>query len=606
MDTIPQNEILTSALRYAELGLSVIPVGRDKKPLIAWQRYQKERAAREQIIAWWTQFPDANVAIVTGEISGIVVIDVEAGGSTDDLPFTAWCHTGGGGWHYYCKHPGKPVKNGVRVRELTDIRGDGGYVVAPPSIHESGQPYRWDEMFPLWRGENIKNLDDLPGWAMGAEPATRPLFAQIPMALDATQAVPEGRRNDTAIRLIGKILHHNPRELWETLYPAIHAWNITQVKPPLSETELRRTWESGMRMESSKPERNEDATQLKPALSFKELCEAEFPDVKWAIESLFESGTINMISAAPNQFKSWIVHHMAICLARGDKVFGQFLTDRQAVLIVNEEDTPRLLKERSLMLVAVADDIPVFLHVEEGLKLTDKVVNALLVEIKAKGIRFVIFDSLRSIHSADENSSNEMQTVMDQLKRITREGVTVLVTHHNRKRARQPGAVKDDLGEEARGSSAINAALHGHLSCEPLDKDGIRYLIISQRKLKGAKKLSPFMVRVEEGNGRFGLTYQGEYKPAEDAMEKAKQAILSQLDTSDRWLSVKDFFALDVAGQRTIRDALRMLTDAGAIQAKIRSDLERLKASITDSEGKHNEKLYFRSASVDVDDNGFP
>ena len=164
MDTIHQNTILDSALRYAELGLSVIPVSRDKKPLITWQRYQKERATREQILAWWKQFPDANVAIVTGEISGIVVIDVEKGGSIDDLPFTARCRTGG--WYYYCAHPKTPVKNGVRVKELTDIRADGGYIVAPPSLHASGQRYEWDSLFPLTVGENMNNLADIPTWAV--------------------------------------------------------------------------------------------------------------------------------------------------------------------------------------------------------------------------------------------------------------------------------------------------------------------------------------------------------------------------------------------------------------------------------------------------------
>ena len=254
------------------------------------------------------------------------------------------------------------------------------------------------------------------------------------------------------------------------------------------------------------------------------------------------------------------------------------------------------------MLTTVTDDLSVFLYVEQGFKLTDKVVDGLLTEMKTKHVRFLILDSLRSIHSADENSSTEMQKVMDQLKRITREGVTVLVTHHNRKRSRQPGTGKDDLGEETRGSSAINGALHGHLSCEPLDKDGCRYLVIGQKKLKGAKKILPFTVRIDEGNGHFGFAYQGEFKPTDDAQEQAKQAILNLLVKSERWLSVKDFIATNIGAERTVRDALRDLAEAGTIQAKTRQELERTGASMSAEGGKHNEKLYFRRVVLEEDD----
>ncbi|MBI2550896.1 bifunctional DNA primase/polymerase [Candidatus Uhrbacteria bacterium] len=601
--SLPQNDILASALRYGELGLSVIPVGRDKKPLIAWTRYQTERATPEQIKAWWSQFPDANVGIVTGAVSGIVVIDVEAGGSVEGLPFTAYCRTGGGGWHYYCKHPGKPVKNGVKVRPLTDIRGDGGFVVAPPSIHASGKPYAWDGMFPLPRGENIKALDELPDWALQSNPMPKPLLAELPIAYNYySKEINEGQRNDTAIRLIGKVLHHNPPELWETLYPAIQSWNATCVKPPLTEMELRRTWESGIRMEGKKRTDTEEDAEVRPAVSFKELCESEFPDLKWAIESLFESGTINMISAAPNQYKSWVVQHMAICLARGEKVFGHFATDKQGVMIVNEEDPARLLKERSLMLVGQAEDIPVLFHVEDGIKMNEKSVDALIGEIKQSGVRFIIFDSLRSMHGADENSSTEMQRVMDFLKRFAREGITVLVTHHNRKKPRQPGMSRDELGEEARGSSAISGALHGHISCEPIEKDGKRCVVIRQQKLKGAKKLNPFLIGINESDGRFGFTYLGEYQANEDAVHKAKVAIADVLEQSIKWLSLKDLSTHDISGERTVRKALGELTAEGHIQSKTRKELLAVSAPMTGTDGKHNEKLYFHALVSDEDD----
>ena len=93
------------ALEYAAFGWSVIPVGKNKKPLIEWKEYQNKRADDETIRKWWKEYPNANIGVVTGTISGIVVVDVEVGGTIEDLPPTVISKTGGGGWHCFYKHP---------------------------------------------------------------------------------------------------------------------------------------------------------------------------------------------------------------------------------------------------------------------------------------------------------------------------------------------------------------------------------------------------------------------------------------------------------------------------------------------------------------------
>jgi hypothetical protein len=88
-----------------EIGWSVIPVGIDKKPLIAWKEYQSRKATRDEITKWLQDFPNANLGVVTGEISGITVVDIDPrhGGREDALgeSDTVKAITGGGGWHYY-------------------------------------------------------------------------------------------------------------------------------------------------------------------------------------------------------------------------------------------------------------------------------------------------------------------------------------------------------------------------------------------------------------------------------------------------------------------------------------------------------------------------
>lgn len=72
------SELLTAALSYHKQGLSVIPLqAREKKPLIAWEKYQNEKGTEKEIKAWWSNWPEANIGIVTGAISGLAVIDLD-------------------------------------------------------------------------------------------------------------------------------------------------------------------------------------------------------------------------------------------------------------------------------------------------------------------------------------------------------------------------------------------------------------------------------------------------------------------------------------------------------------------------------------------------
>ena len=111
----------------------------------------------EAISRWWTRWPSANVAIRTGAVSGLVVVDIDPdhGGvatlrelvdSHGPLTRGPVVRTGSGGWHAYFRHPGQKVRNsaGTRLGAGVDVRADGGYVIAPPSRHASGRQYRWD------------------------------------------------------------------------------------------------------------------------------------------------------------------------------------------------------------------------------------------------------------------------------------------------------------------------------------------------------------------------------------------------------------------------------------------------------------------------------
>ena len=146
------------AIKYAEMGLAVFPVRQNKAPYTPHGCKDAKKDLRA-IKAWWKRYPDANIGIATGSISGgIVVIDIDIDedkgvygdeslreweSEHGELPETWRAITGRGGYHIYYRSDEK-IKNATNLYPGIDIRGEGGYVVAPPSIHQNGNYYQWE------------------------------------------------------------------------------------------------------------------------------------------------------------------------------------------------------------------------------------------------------------------------------------------------------------------------------------------------------------------------------------------------------------------------------------------------------------------------------
>jgi len=144
--------ILKAALAYRQLGLSIIPLpfkARDKKPIIKWKRWQTERADEAQIRKWFGR-GQHGLAIITGGVSGLVVIDTDTAEAeawaAENLPATPWVVQTAKGLHRCYRYPDHEIKTKIRPdsepgRLGIDIKAEGGYVIAPPSIHPSGVKY---------------------------------------------------------------------------------------------------------------------------------------------------------------------------------------------------------------------------------------------------------------------------------------------------------------------------------------------------------------------------------------------------------------------------------------------------------------------------------
>ena len=244
-------DLLRSAITYCRLGLTVIPLhsikaglctcgessckSPGKHPRVDWRKYETRVPTESEVEAWWDQWPESNVGIVTGGVSGVFVIDADGPEGVASLGtlgladvVTPTVDTGGGGRHLYFEDPSGAMRNSVgRLAPKIDGRGEGGYVVAPPSRHVSGGQYRWvvspqdcslapvpESLVALMRSQAG------PGYASPPPPQ-----------------ITEGKRRTWLLSLAGTMRHRGMSA--EAIIAALREENATRCKPPLPDDEVK-------------------------------------------------------------------------------------------------------------------------------------------------------------------------------------------------------------------------------------------------------------------------------------------------------------------------------------------------------------------------------
>jgi Bifunctional DNA primase/polymerase, N-terminal/Primase C terminal 1 (PriCT-1) len=241
-----RSQLFTAALDYARRGWPVFPCKPgSKKPLIKdWPN--KATTEPGQIAAWWGRWPEANVAIVTGERSGILAVDVDDTSSLysledehGNLPATLTHGTGSGGMHLLFRYPDENIRNSAsKIAPGIDTRGEGGYILAPPS--RTTRAYQVLDALaladaPAWVLEKLRRPhSDVSSEARGDANNTTPDLDGPPIL--------EGTRNSTLTSIAGR-LHDNTRDL-VTLTGELLDVNAARCTPPLPDSEVERIAES--------------------------------------------------------------------------------------------------------------------------------------------------------------------------------------------------------------------------------------------------------------------------------------------------------------------------------------------------------------------------
>ncbi len=241
--------MIQTAISLALKGLAVFPCRpRDKRPATA-NGVKDATIDLEIIRLWWRRAPDLNVALATGTTSGVFVVDLDGIDAEAELrklerengplPFTVESITARGR-HAFFRMPEGTVRNSAsKIAPGIDVRGDGGYVLVPPSLHPCGRRYAWSV-------DSAKEFASAPEWLL-AKVVERPnvkISSRQPCEWRdlITGVVAEGQRNTVAARLCGYLLRHavDPVVALELL----RLWNGAHCRPSLPDREIERIAES--------------------------------------------------------------------------------------------------------------------------------------------------------------------------------------------------------------------------------------------------------------------------------------------------------------------------------------------------------------------------
>jgi hypothetical protein len=233
--------MLQTALALIQHKLAVFPC----RPRTKWPATPhgcKDASLDPDVVRnWWTANPRANIAVATGEISNVFVLDADGEGQAElgkleskngSLPQTLRVATARG-IHWYFRWPKKPVPNSAsRIAPKIDIRGTGGYALVPPSLHPTGRRY-------TWAPDSGKAIADAPTWLISLVADTASTARPAEYWRDIiVNGVDEGARDDTAARLAGHLFRRHIDAI--VVLELLLCWNGQRCRPPLPAHDIKR------------------------------------------------------------------------------------------------------------------------------------------------------------------------------------------------------------------------------------------------------------------------------------------------------------------------------------------------------------------------------
>ena len=554
---------LSEALALQGMGISVIPIKpRAKEPSVKWKERQQTAYSGEELKEIYGPNPELGVGVVTGKVSGIFVVDIDSGTGGlhaladlelehGALPETARAKTAGGGYHYYFRYvPG--ITNSVSsIGGGIDVRGDGGFVVAPPSRHpdpckhkncDPKQHYDWD--IPI----TDNGIVDAPKWLIDLvlEASKTPENTNNTQLVNPGDLVIEGKRRTTLLTQGGKLIKSGwPSDL---IGDALRAYNERYCAPPLPADELQ-----AMVTDITTRYESHIAPTLYNPVAVSDWFDVEESADEWLIEGLIPRGGFITLAAPAKAGKSSFARDMSVSVVTGRKFLGRAVTQGK-VLYLALEERPKAVRQ-SFRKLGVSPQSNLITH--HG-RITPEDIPTILEDCRNRDIDLLIVDTIGKVRDKtfDVSDYGSVGNWLDPLMYAAHEqNIAIVALHHTTK------GQKDKTGYEGLsamlGSMNVAATVDQHIGITR-NNEGVRVFYTVGRFddiADSVLKMDPITERLSNAGNKG------------DVQLRSCMAEIVELYGDHSWFTqkdIKDSEAISIKDDTMVK-ALKQLSDEGSL-----------------------------------------
>lgn len=454
---------LEYATKLAKMDFKIFPLREnDKRPLFKGSAQTQGTTDLNQIRDIWTQHPNANIGIATGD--GLTVIDVDTitahgvDGENSMLEYqvdngfineTLEVTTPTGGKHYYYLTDNE-YSNKASILPGVDVRGLGGYVVGPGSTI-NGTLYEAKQLTEPQRANS--EVLQLLGACKKCETSTDP-FEALEKGYSET-LIPQGSRTDYLIKQCAQLC--DGTKTLETMKKMIQVINENNLEIPLKDKELEmEVFPSLERFKKHEAKKVDPETSIDPnKINLVKVSDIEKEYVEWLVPGYIPKGTITIIGGDGGLGKTSLWCNIASAISNGTPCVLQENNDvlcpyGEVVYFSGEDDTARVLRPRLEQNGANLDNIKTIPMDDDAF--TSLSIGGALIEgiIEARRPMLVIFDPIQQfIKNADMSKRNDMRQIMTSLSKLGKKyGTTFILVMHTNKRDKI-GSFRDKLSDSA-------------------------------------------------------------------------------------------------------------------------------------------------------------
>lgn len=498
--------MLDQLKKLNNLGLSLIPVAgkrssdKDgaKRPLVSWQEYNQRKPTETELQTWVNSFPKMDVGVVTGPVSKVLVLDIDGPEGEEaikqfHIPHT-WTVKTKRGRHIYFRWSQKldsRITTKTDVLPKVDIRGDGGYVIAPPSLGYNGTPYVWQKS-PF----TGVPLAEVPEWLLilipsKDKPVNNAQQKSGSWLSDALNSIKEGSRNDSFTRIAGSLRArgYTKEDIYSLLLPRAKELSFSE-NELLTVCDSIGRYEPGNQLES-------------PGSSIEEFLSQE-EKVTWIVPNIISERSIGFVAGLPETMKTWLMIDLAVECAKGGGMWlGKYPAKAAKILFIDQErfkgETQRrfkaIIKAKNISPLDLKGQLYVRCGTSTRIDLQPSY-EAFRRELAETRPDVVIIDSFATFHTKEENDRSSIQVVLERIKQMRNEfNCSFIFIDHENKGAFHADEFKEEPSmTRMAGSIAKPAAAEFVLTVRRKGAESFVY----HTKSTLASTVAPFNVRVRD------------------------------------------------------------------------------------------------------------